>query len=270
MKLNFRMIKPFLQKHGPSILTGLSMLGVVATGYLTHRADRKIIGDACEAILFEDDADIPVDVTVGRVMRKHWKNYILPASVGVATMACSLGANQWHLSKEGALTAAALMYKTSGEELEKALKEKFGEEEVAEVKKKIAEAKDDKERPPWEAKHPDKMKIWEPYSKQWFWASQQQLLWAEIMINKMICQQWKVSLNDLLNIYGLRGKKEFDDIGWSYDDECYTQTWACGGRMMGNWIGFSPILKTGTDGEEYFEMDYEVHPNDITEVRDHY
>lgn len=270
MNLNINTIKNLLIKHGPSILTGLASFGVVATGYLVHRADRKLIGDSAEAILFEEDSDIPVKTTVKRVAKKNWKIYIPAAVSGVATIACIIGSNQWHLSKEGALTAAALMYKTSGEELEKALKEEFGEEKVDEVKKQLKEAKDDKDRPPWEAKRPDKMKIWEPYSKQWFWASQQELLWAEIMVNKMMCQQWKVSLNDLLSIYGIKGKKEWENFGWSYDDECFTQTWACGGRLMGNWIGFSPQLVEGKDGETYFEMDYEVHPNDLSEVEEHY
>ena len=266
MNLNINVIKNALIKHGPSILTGIAMVGVITTGYLVHKADRKLIGDVAEAVLFEDDSDIPVSDTVKRIAKKNWKIYIPAAMSGVLAMGCAFGANQWHLSKEGALAAAAIMYKANSEELEKKLREEFGEEKVDEVKKKIAEAKADKDRPPWEEKRPDKMKIWEPYSKQWFWASQQELLWAEIMINKMICQQWKVTLNDLLKIYGCKTSKEFENLGWSYDDECYTQTWACGGRLMGNWIGFSPQLVENKDGTTYFEMDYEVHPNDLTNI----
>ncbi len=266
MNLNINTVKNLLIKHGPTILTGLAMFGVAATGYLTHRADKKLIGDVCERIVTTEETEKPVKDIVTESAKANWKVYIPPVVVGLATIGCTLGANQWHLSKEGALAAAAIMYKTNGEELEKRLKEKFGDEEVKKVKQEIAEAKEDKDRPPWEAKRPDKMKIWEPYSKQWFWASQQELLWAEIMINKMICQQWKVTLNDLLSIYGCKPTKEGENLGWSYDDECYTQTWACGGRLMGNWIGFSPQLVENSDGSTYFEMDYEVHPNDLAEL----
>ena len=264
--INFNAIKPFLEKHGPTILTGLAMFGVAATGYLTHRADKKLIGDVCERIVMSEETETPVKEIVAKSAKANWKIYIPPVVAGLATMGCALGANQWHLNKEGALAAAALMYKTSGEELEKKLTEKYGEEEVKKVKQEIAEAKADKDRPPWEAKRPDKMKIWEPYSKQWFWASQQELLWAEIMINKMICQRFQVTLNDLLKIYGCRPMKDGDKLGWSYDDECYNQIWACGGSLMGNWIGFSPQLIQNDDGTTYFEMDYEVHPNDLTEL----
>ena len=265
--INFNAVKPFLEKHGPTILTGLTMIGVAATAYFTHRADTKVCGYTCAEVLTKDirnEKEIKFKPIFYEEAKKHWKFYIPPVAVGLATMGCAFGANKWHLSKEGALAAAAIMYKTSGEELEKKLSEKFGEEEVKKVKQEIAEAKADKDRPPWEAKRPDKMKIWEPYSKQWFLASQQELLWAEIMINKMICQRFQVTLNDLLKIYGCLPMKDGDKLGWSYDDECYNQIWACGGNLMGNWIGFSPQLVQNDDGSTYFEMDYEVHPNDLT------
>lgn len=266
MTFNLSMVKPFLQKHGPSILTGLTIFGVAATGYLTHVADKKLIGDVCEKIVMSEDTEKPVKEIVNETAKEHWKDYIAPAAVGLATMGCSFGANSWHLSKEGTLAAAALMYKTSGEELEKKIREKFGDEETAKIKKEIAEAKADKERPPWEEKRPDKMKIWEPYSKQWFYATQQELLWAEIVINKMLAQNYQVSMNDLLKIYNCKPIKDGDNFGWSYDDECFTELWACGGAMMGNWIGFSPGYRQDSNGEWYFEMDYEVHPNDFQKL----
>lgn len=263
MIFNFQTIKPFLQKHGPTILTGLAMFGVVATGYLTHRADKKVISEACEAILFTDDADIPIEETVGRCMKKNWKNYIPPVVTGLATMGCMLGSNQWHLSKEGTLAAAALMYKTSGEELEKALKEKFGDEEVKKMKQEIAEAKADRDRPPWEEMKPGRITFYEPYSKQYIQATQQELLWAELTANKILQQSNRCTMNDLLSCYPHAKKmRGGDNIGWGlYED------WFCESASYapsGPWINFTPQYQTNANGDTYFVMDYEINPMELS------
>ena len=74
--MNLNAIKHALIKHGPSILTGVAMVGVAVTGYLVHRADRKIIGDVAESILFEEDTEKPIGDTVKVISKKNWKNYL--------------------------------------------------------------------------------------------------------------------------------------------------------------------------------------------------
>ena len=266
MKIDFKLIKPVLEKHGPTILTGLASIGVLFTGYLVHRADLKNLGDIAEAVLFTDDSDIPMGETVKRVTKKNWKLYIPSAVSAVCTIGCIVGADRWHVSKEGMLAAAALMYKTSGEELEKKLREEFGDEKVTEIKQKIAEEKAEQNRPPWEERHPDKMKIWEPYTEQWFYASQKDILWAEIVINKKLAQEMEVTLNDLLALYGCKKTKKGEELGWTIEDECFTEIWACGGALMGNWIDFCPQVIENKDGTTYFQMEYVIHPVNIDEV----
>lgn len=264
MKIDFKLIKPVLEKHGPTILTGLASIGVLFTGYLVHRADLKNLGDITEAVLFTDDSDIPVKETVKRVTKKNWKLYIPPAVSALCTIGCIVGADRWHVSKEGMLAAAALMYKTSGEELETKLREEFGDEKVSEIKQKIAEEKADANRPPWQEKQPDKMMIWEPYTKQWFYASQKDILWDELMANKMLAQKFTVTLADICRLYGLKPTKESKTLGWSYDDETFCELASYYGA--GAWIDMCPQTCTRPDGTEYFQMEYGIHPNDISEV----
>lgn len=148
--MNLNDIKNTLIKHGPSILTGVAMIGVAATAYLMHRAEEKNTVDICISYLDNKDQTF-VDIRK-QTYKKNWKNYIPSVICGLATMGCIFGANHWHLSKEGALAAAALMYKANSEDLEKKLREEFGNDKVDEVKQKIREAKEDAERPPWEEK----------------------------------------------------------------------------------------------------------------------
>lgn len=264
MQIRVQALKPVLQKYGPTILTGLASAGVVLTAHLTRRAVLKNLGDVAEAVLFEDDSDIPVSQTVHRIDRQNWKNYIPPAIAAVCTIGCLVGANQWHLSKEGALAAAVALYKTNGEELEKKFKEKFGEDAVKEAKKEIAKERSEKNLAPWDVQKPDKIMIWEPYSEQYFYASQKDLLWVEIMANKMLAQEFTVKLDQILALYGLRGNAKTKNLGWSYDDESFCELASYYGA--GAWIDLCPQTVTNKDGSEYFQMEYGIHPNDISEV----
>lgn len=261
--ISFNSIKPFIEKHGPTILTGLTMFGVTATAYFTHRADIKMIGDACEAILFTDDSDIPIKTTVKNSMRKNWKYYIPPILIGLTTMGCAFGANRWHLSKEGALAAAAIMYKTNNEELEKAFKEKFGEDQVTEVKKQISEAKAEKDRPPWEEKRPDKIEVWDPYTEQWLYLTEKDILWAEIAANRMLFNGEPVEYAKLIKLLGGSKKKTQygDNFGWFLDDTfCFNSSFARGGGSIQ--IEIDKISKNGSD---YYELYFPIYPYDYTE-----
>ena len=232
--MNLNVVKNTLIKHGPSILTGIAMIGVAVTGYLVHRADRKLIGDVAEKILFEEDTEKPVENTVKEVAKKQWKNYIPAAVSGILTMGCIFGANHWHLSKEGALAAAALMYKANAEDLEKKLREEFGNDKVNEVKQKIREAREDKERPPWEEKPEKKMKVWDPYTKQYLNISQTDILWAENTVNRWLFNSEAVEYNSLIKLLGGKANKSIGEhFGWFIDDTfCWNSSYIRGGGSI--------------------------------------
>lgn len=277
MKLNLKMIGSIIEKHGPSILTGMAAVGVVLTGYLTHRATDKTTSEQVinMAKEFTDEVknsdgnidQIDTDTIVSKELdgwfKRYWKNYIPPVVAGVGTIACIIGANYWHLSKESALAAAVAFYKASESDLKEVIKEKFGEDALEDVKKEVAKKRIDDDRPPWEPKDSTRMTIYEPYTKQWFRASQQEILWAELTANKMLQQSWKVRLNDILALYdGCKKTKLGNVIGWSLDDEMFLESvdYSPSGAA---WITFCPQLITNDDGSSYFQMEYEIHPNEL-------
>ena len=263
MKINFKMISNIIEKHGPSILTSMAAVGVVLTGYLTHRATQKTTMEIAAETERPENSEIAISEIKKRVTKDNWKNYIPPVIAGVGTIACIIGANYWHLSKESALAAAVAFYKASESDLKEVIKEKFGEDTLEDVKKDIAKKRIEDERPPWEPKDSNKMTIYEPYTKQWFRASQQEILWAELTANKMLQQTWKVTLNDILALYdGCKKTKLGNIIGWSMDDEMFLEA-ANYSPSGAAWITFVPIRVTNPDGSTYFEMEYEIHPNEL-------
>jgi len=263
MKINLKLIGNVLEKHGPSILTGIAAVGVVLTGYLTHKATEKVTMEIASEVKRPENSETPIKEIKKKVTKKHFKNYIIPTVVGVGTIACVVGVNYWHLSKEGAMAAAVAFYKASEGELKEAIKEKYGEDALEDLKKDIAEKKLEDERPPWEPKESTKMTIYEPYTKQWFRASQQEILWAELTANKMLQQTYKVKLNDILALYdGCKKTKLGEIIGWSMDDEMFLEAIDYSPSRAA-WITFVPIKVEKPDGNTYFEMDYEIHPNEL-------
>lgn len=270
MKINFKIIGKIIEKHGPSILTGMAAVGVVLTGYLTHKATEKITMEVADEAEQVKNSENPTSETFiaeikKKVIKENWKNYIPPAIAGVGTIACIIGANYWHLSKESALAAAVAFYKVSESDLKEVIKEKFGEDALEDVKKDIAKKRIEDERPPWEPKDSNKMTIYEPYTKQWFRASQQEILWAELTANKMLQQTWKVTLNDILALYdGCKQTKLGNVIGWSLDDEMFMDAVSYSPSRAA-WITFVPIKVEKPDGNAYFEMEYEIHPNELPE-----
>lgn len=270
MKINFKIIGNILEKHGPSILTGMAAIGVVLTGYLTHKATEKVTMEVADEAEQVKNNQNPISETFiaeikKKVIKENWKNYIPPAIAGVGTIACIIGANYWHLSKESAMAAAVAFYKAAESDLAKEIKEKYGDDALKEIKTDIAKKKMEDDRPPWEPKDSTKMTIYEPYTKQWFRASQQEILWAELTANKMLQQTWKVKLNDILALYnGCKQTKLGNVIGWSLDDEMFMEAVSYSPSRAA-WITFVPIKVEKPDGDTYFEMDYEIHPNELPE-----
>lgn len=259
-------LKTLAIKNGPTLLTGFVCSGVVATGYLTYTATLDCLSDTTEAVLFKDDSDIPVKQTIRRAVRKNWKKFIPACLMGLVTMGCAVGAHKWHISKETALTAAALAYKTASEDLEKKFSEKYGENAVKEAKHEIAEEKELRQKvDKYALNSSEKFKIWEPYSEQWIYADLKDILWVELCANKRLLQRDIVYLNDILNMFGLKGNSKTMYLAWSYEDEVFTEG---AGYYGGAWIELAPQIIDNPDGTHYYQLEYGIHPNDISYLND--
>ena len=244
--MNPKLIFSLCRKNLPGILTAAAGGGVVLTGWLSYEAGKKKTDE-------ENDKD-------------KWKKFIPPIISGFGTICCIVGAHKIHLSKEAAMLAAIAFYKAAGEDG----KYRFDDISNVLVNDALNGGKLVKnDVPAEEVKRPDilnngtKIKIWEPYTKQWFHASQQDILWAELVANKMLAQRGTVTLNEVLRLYSdpnLKMKSFGNKIGWSWDDEsfCEMSSYYC----SGGWIDMCPQFEE-RNGEYCFVMDYGINPNDI-------
>lgn len=240
MQIDPKVIFAATKKYAPTILSGMAVVGVGITGWLSHKAARK----------FDSE----------KSFKEQWKNYIPTGVAGLATVACIIGANWIHLSREAALISGVTFYKTmlkEYEEYEDEMYERFQD----------AGLKVNNERKPEDPKTISKnmkIRIWEPYTKQWFESSQQEILWAELTANKMLQQKGELTLNDVLKLYSdknMKIKKAGDNLGWSFDDEVFTE--GSSYYYAGAWIDMCPQF-IEVNGEWRFQMEYGINPNDLT------
>ena len=202
----------------------MAVAGVGITALLTHKAARK--------------------------RDPNWKNYIPPVVAGLGTAACIIGANCMHLKIEAALAGAVAFYKAAGEDFEEAVYEKFGD----------AGLRENLQINPTNVK----IRIWEPYTRQWFEATQQEILWAELTANKLLHQSGKVTLNDVLGFYSdqnLKKTKRGSELGWSWDSEEFDEMSSY--YYAGGWIDMCPQFDDSM-GNCRFVMEYGINPMDIS------
>jgi hypothetical protein len=242
--MNTKLIFSVCRKHLPAILSAAASGGVVLTGWLSYKAGQK------------DEAG--------------WKKWIPPALAGFGTICCIAGAYKIHMRREAAMLAAIAFYKAAGED------GKFRLDDISNVL--VDDALHggklvNKDVPAEELERPDipnhgaKIKIWEPYTKQWFEATQQDILWAELTANKILSQKGRCTLNEILQLYSdphLKKHKPIGDrLGWSWDSDMFQEE-SCY-YYAGGWIDMCPQFEE-YNGEYRFVMEYGIHPDDISDL----
>jgi hypothetical protein len=234
----------------PEILTAVNSIGVGVTAWLTHQATKK----ADDILLAEDE-----ELTFKERVKKTWKCYIPPAFAGVVTIATGIGSNR--ISSQRLETAAVIgaMYFDRATALEKRLEEKLGPVDPNRIDEK-EKYKRLNDITTGCAKN-EKMLCYESASKQWFHATQQELLMSEITLNKLFKDRKKVSLNQWLVLLPECRTKP----GWG-DRWGWTENVTEGGSDL-NWAYYSgapwidvEVQLAEKDGHSYLYITYGLEP----------
>ena len=223
-----------LKKNAPSILSGMAVGGVILTGYLAHKAGRKWNPD--------------------KKFKEQWKNYIPMGIAAGGTVACIVGANVMHLKIETAMAGAIAFYKASTTELEQFednVYDKFGDAGLREN----LQTKNDISISDVE------IEVYEPYTKQYFKTTRQELLWAELEANKLLSAKGTVKLNEVLALYKNCKQKPIGNIlGWSWDEDWFNESASY--YWHGGWIDLCPQWDD-RPGKPRFVLDYGINPMEL-------
>lgn len=246
------MLATFFKNNLPSILTGCAVAGVAETVYLAVKATPK-------AIRIVNELKEP---SKRDIFCNTWRCYIPAAIAGFGTIACIVGANYIHLSKEVGIAAAYSLVGTKFNEY----KQHAGEETDAKIKESIRKEHISNLEKPQEPLEPGKMWCYEPESDQFFQATTEQILWAELTANKIFANQGELRFNQFLNLLpGVKKVPWGDHFGWYITDDDGTWDFNWSFYRGTPWIDIQPQIAVDQD---MMILSYGMHPGDETDPHD--
>lgn len=243
-----------LKRGAPTILTALSVAGVIATGVLSARAANKT----------RNDQEDTKNQSTFDNFKTGWKNYIPAIAVGGVTIVCSIGSDVLNKHQRIALLSAYTIANRSYTEYVNKTKELYGEETHRNIMKSIAAEKaeevyisaadfagvtslsfDDRivEEP---------RLFYDSFSKRYFECTISQVLEAEYHINRNHTLGKEMCVNDFYAFLGIDTIEGGNDLYWFLDDEIY-------------WIDFNHYKETLDDGLEVYVIEFIFFPRLATD-----
>jgi len=209
-----------LQKNSPTILTGLSVAGLIGTAIMAVKATPRAIA------LIEREEALSVDPLLKRdVVRVTWKCYVPAALMGLATCACIVGANSVHTRRNAALAGVYSLSEKALREYQKKVEEKIGTPKAKEIKSEIA-ADRIKENPV------DNNEVYltgrgetlcyDKLSGRYFKSDIEVIRQTLNKLSRDLLSENFVVLNDVYSELGLKHSGVGDMLGWSVEDGLIT------------------------------------------------
>lgn len=124
-----------VQKNSPTILTALSVAGLVTTVVLAVKATPK----ALEILEEEKNCKENGELTTKEVVAATWKCYVPTAIMGTATVACMIGSTKISLRRNAALASVYSIAETTLKEYQAKVIETIGENKEKKIREEIAQ-----------------------------------------------------------------------------------------------------------------------------------
>jgi hypothetical protein len=214
----------FAAKNSPTILTGLSVTGLVTTVIMAVKATPKAmhILENEENTRSEngayDSSDWPI--TKKETIQLTWKCYVPAAIMGGATIACIIGAHSISTRRNAALAGLYSLSETALKEYKNKVAEKIGEDKAKEIKDEIDQ--DTLKRNPaskQEILHTGRgdTLCYDVMSGRYFWSDINDVKAAINNVNKTMRNEMSVCLNDFYSELDLDRIGAGDLLSWYID-----------------------------------------------------
>jgi hypothetical protein len=131
----------FATKNSPTILTGLSVAGLLSTVAMAVSATPKAMSIIDE--LEDRNTHTGEPVTKKEILKATWKVYAPAAAMGAVTIGCIVGANSINLRRNAALASVYSISEMALKEYQAKVVEKLGSDKEKEIRDEI---KQDRER----------------------------------------------------------------------------------------------------------------------------
>lgn len=212
-----RGVKMNVSKHGPEILMGLGIAGMITTVVLAVKETPKALDLIAEA---EDKKGEQLKKT--EVVKATWKCYIPAAVTGATSIACLVGASTKHAKRNAALATAYKLSETALSEYREKVVETIGEEKEKVVREKVSEEK--LKQNPIEKNEiiftdNGDTQFYEPLSGRYFKSDIEHVNKIVNRLNKSMLHDMfgYITLNEFYEELGLDMVELGEDLGWNLD-----------------------------------------------------
>ena len=214
----FKDIQLAVSRHGPEILTGLGIAGMITTTILAVRATPKAL-DLIEEKKEELDVQPREKLPVSETVKATWKCYIPAAITGVSSVACLIGASSVNVRRNAALTAAYNLSTTALSEYKEKVIETVGEKKEQAIRDKVAEErinKDPVKQSTIIVSGNGSTRCFDTITKQRFTSDIETIRRIVNDLNqRMINGEDYISLNEFYYELGLDSVSIGDELGWN-------------------------------------------------------
>jgi hypothetical protein len=213
-------------KNSPTILTGVSVAGLIATTVLAVKATPKalrLIKD--EQNRREDTCMVsqtvePDPLTKMETVKLTWQCYLPAAGVAAVTIACIIGSNSINLRRNVALASVYSITEAALKEYQAKVIETVGENKAKKISDDIA--KDAIEKNPVSSKEviitgKGEALVYDTLSGRYFKSDIDKIRRVQNEFNRRLMDEMFITLNELYYELGLSSIKLGDDIGWDVD-----------------------------------------------------
>ena len=210
----------YVQRNSPAILTGLGIVGLIASVGMTI----KIAPNAHDILERRKEEQEELQMSKGE---RTWDTVktvtplYLPVAVSVAaSSACIIGSYKINTKRLATMTTAYMLTEAKLAEYQAKVIEKLGEEKEKMLRDEIKQEKIDKD--PY-AKNEvivegDEL-LYDLNGGRYFRSTEAKLNKIESKLNRrLMCEEW-ISLNDFYYEIGLPPTKLGDEFGWNIEDE---------------------------------------------------
>ena len=225
-------LKFLLNENSTTILTGMGVTGTVATAYLTGRATFKaaeilvtqeLDSVAEERIRLEDKGEPFTEIETPMLTKMEkarlvWKLYILPAGVGLTTVASIITANRISSKRIAALVVASGVSERALAEYKAKVIDRLGAKEDQKTRDAIAQDRISNNPPTGQEvifAGSGEVLCYDMLTGRYFNSTVEKIKSAENKINHDLVHFMSASLTDFYDELGLAPTTYTDSVGWN-------------------------------------------------------
>lgn len=217
MKLGFlKSIEEVVVKNAPAILTGVGVVGTLATAVLTARSTFKaaqVIDDARFAKRIKEKAE-DAELTNQDKMQLTWKFFLLPAGVAVTTCAATIMAQHINAKRAAALIAGYAVIEGRYNDYVERAKEFMGVEEAEDLQERVEGLNPEVEPKQMIIIEGSDVLMHEAWTGRTYRGNLESLKMAENDVNYKLQKEEGVSLNDIYDRLGIPHTSDSESFGW--------------------------------------------------------